>query len=183
MAARYEQRHERQRRGRLFQHRRKQVSLQVMNTDNRQAGSKSEAPGHRGRNHERTNKARPLCIGDAIELLERNPGFPEDLSDHGQQFPDMVPGRELGYDAAEVSVNSELAVDLVRQETTSVVEHGDAGFVAGSFDAEDTHGLRLQALGARLQACGQDCPASYTVHRSLFTVHSGYGFAFGPMGR
>ena len=61
----------------------------------------------------------------------------------------MVPGRELGYDAAEVSVNSELAVELVRQETTSVVEHGDAGFVAGSFDAEDTHGTRLQALGSR----------------------------------
>ncbi len=110
-----------------------------MNTDDRQIGGISDAPRHGRCYHQCANQAWPFRIGDSIKLPEGDSGLLKNLSDHGQQFPDVIPGGKLGHDSSEVGMYSDLAVDLVRQEAPPVVEDGHAGFVTGGFKAEDKH--------------------------------------------
>jgi len=51
----------------------------------------------------------------------------------------MLPGRELGHDAAEGSVNVVLRRDHVRENATTVFDDGRRSLVAGALDTEQEH--------------------------------------------
>ena len=71
-----------------------------------------------------------------------SPASREHLLDQRHDAPDVVARRELGHDAAVVVVHRDLRVQRVREQPRARVVDGDAGLVAGGFDAEDAHGRR-----------------------------------------
>ena len=74
---------------------------------------------------------------------------------------DVVPRRELRHHAAVDRVHRDLRVQRVREQATGRVVHGEAGFIAGGFNADDDHEVRSRAgpvtIHGRLarRSCGE----------------------------
>ena len=89
----------------------------------------------------------------AIESISASPtpGLGERGVDDRVDQLEVVPGGDLGHDAAEALVGRRLRGDHVRADRAAV-EHGRAGVVAGRLDAED----HRQLAGRRLAGSGAD---------------------------
>ena len=70
----------------------------------------------------------------------RSPASARILRVSGSDAPDVVAGGELRNDPAVLGVHGDLGVQGVREQPATRVVEGDAGLVAGGFDAEDEHG-------------------------------------------
>ena len=85
-------------------------------------------------------KARALRVGNAIEIVQSQVRLRKNPLDERHDAPNVIARRELGYDAAVRFMHRDLRMERMRQQTARAVVHGNAGFVAGSLEAEDTHG-------------------------------------------
>ncbi|TMF94744.1 MAG: methyltransferase domain-containing protein [Chloroflexi bacterium] len=74
--------------------------------------------------------------GDEVEVRGLDRGLLEGEVEEAGQSLEVVAGRELGHDAAEVLVQVHLGVDDVGQDLAAVLDNRDRGLVAACFDAE-----------------------------------------------
>ncbi len=153
VAARHQQCDERKRGPRVREQRREEVAFEVMDADRRLPERVAECRGDACANQQCAGEAGSLRVGYSVEVAERRPGLGQDALREGDDAPNVVARRELRHDAAVDPVHRHLRMQRVREQATAVVVDGEAGFVAGSLDAEDEHG-----------ACGNGAGASrYTV--------------------
>ena len=88
------------------------------------------------------DQARSGRIGDGVDGVPFEAGDLKAMIDQGQEFPDMVPGGDLGHHAAVLGVQIDLAVQRMREQPLFAVEQGDTRFVAGGFDSQNAHAHR-----------------------------------------
>jgi hypothetical protein len=141
VAARDQQRDEREVRRRVFQHRRQQVALHVVHADRRHAPGPRQAAAHAGPHQQRPDQPGPGRVGHPVECLGRRAGLFKHLFYQRKQLADVVAGGELRHHAAELGMQLHLAVQGVRQQAALGVEHGHPGLVTGGLDAEHSHCL------------------------------------------
>ena len=89
--------------------------------------------------------------GDGVEIPEakageRFGGFGDGGADDRDDVAEVLPGGELGDDAAVVCVEGDLAGDHVREGFGAVANDSGGGLVAGGLDAEDQAGS-LRGIG------------------------------------
>ena len=55
----------------------------------------------------------------------------------------MIPGGQFRHHATITGMDFDLTVDGMGEHTAAAGIDGDAGFVAGGFDAQDAHGAKI----------------------------------------
>ena len=78
--------------------------------------------------------------GDEVEVRGLDRGLLEGEVEEAGQPLEVVAGRQLGDDAAEVLVQVDLGVDDVGEDLAAVLDDRDRGLVAGRFDAQSQEG-------------------------------------------
>jgi len=78
-----------------------------------------------------------MCVARLRRL--RAPGLREGLPGQRHDPADVVAGGEFGHHPAVEGVQVDLGVQRLAQHAALAVVEGDAGLVAGGFDAESEH--------------------------------------------
>ena len=129
------------------QERREEVTLQMVDRDERDSAREGERLAGREPDEKRADQPGPGGRRDQIDLLDRRVSLGERLLEGDREVLEVRAGRDLGNDAAVRSVRGELRGDDVREHAAVPVEDRNGGLVAGSFDAEDEHGFRQGRTG------------------------------------
>ncbi len=153
MAARYQQCDEGEGRRLGRQQGRQQVTLKVMDADDRLVPCQRQRVGDPGADQQRAGQARSLGVGDRIDRGGRDAGALQHLAEQGQHTPDMVARRQFRHHAAVCAVHLDLRVQGVGEQPLRRVVQRQAGFVAGTFDTENEHG---EGWGRRQSGAAQD---------------------------
>ena len=125
------------------------MAFEMVYAQRRYAQREGERIGDAGADQERTGEARPLGVGDGVELGELRPGLAHHPADQRQHAPDMVARGEFRDHAPVFLVHRDLGVQRVRQQAALAVIQRDAGFVAGGFYAQDQHAAGFNAGSSR----------------------------------
>jgi hypothetical protein len=113
------------------------VAPEVVDAGQRLFPGRGEAFGHSDAHKQTADQAGASCDREPVEVCRRDARFLEsEIEELGQPL-EVVAGRELRHDPAEVAVQVDLGVDDVRKDFSSVFDDRDGGLVAGSLDSED----------------------------------------------
>ena len=110
---------------------------------------------------------------DPIEGPRGEPRLVQDLAQEGQGLADVIAGGQLGHHASVFGMDPDLAVDGVGDQARPGVVDGDAGLVAGGFDAEDAHGAGVVMVSIQEGGSGRRFCNSHAHRynaRSIFAV-------------
>ena len=143
MAAAHQQRHEREVRTVLFQHRRQQVPLHMVHRHRRQAPAVGQAAADAGAHQQRPGQPRAGGERHTVELLRGSAGLAHHLAHQRQQPAHMVAAGQLRHHAAVGGMHVDLAVQRLAEQALFGVEDGHAGLVTAGFDAQYAHGDSL----------------------------------------
>ena len=116
------------------------MSFEMVNADDGLAERARERARHARSDEQRAGKARALRVGNAIEIVQSQVRLRKNPLGERHDAPNVIARREFGHDAAVRLMHRDLRMERMRQQTARAVVHGNAGFVAGSLEAEDTHG-------------------------------------------
>src|SRR5439155_30305 len=131
VAPRNQQRDKRERLCFFFEQWRKQMPLEMMHADRPDSEPEREAVRD-GRAHEqRSCEAGALRVSDRVQVRLLGSGSAQDLADEREQPPNVVPRRELRYDAPVCVVQRHLRMQAVSEQAAVAVVDGHPGFVAG----------------------------------------------------
>ncbi|MNZ97186.1 hypothetical protein D3C78_1164120 [compost metagenome] len=139
MPAGHQQGDERKLRRTLLEHRRQQVPFHMVHADRRHAPGQRQGLGAGGADQQRADQPRPGGIGHRVDIGETAAGFLQHLANQRQHALDVVARGQLGHHAAIDPVQVDLTEQGVGQQAALAVVQGDAGFVAGSFQAQYSH--------------------------------------------
>ena len=113
--------------------------------------------GRHHAHHHAADQARPAGRGDAVEVVEVEPGLGQRVLDQPVDALEMGARGDLRHHAAEAAVLGQLAVDDVGEDAADAawspgrrLDDGDGRLVAARFDAQDAHACLL-ASAARLR--------------------------------
>ena len=135
VAARDQQCHEGKGRRLVLEHGSEQVSFHMVNAEHRNAECAGHAVGGAGADHQRADQPGACRVGDGVQLGAFELCSREHLVDQRQQAPGMVARGEFRHHTAVVRVHRHLAMQRIGQQAAVGVVKGDAGLVAGGFDA------------------------------------------------
>ena len=126
-----------------------------MDPDGRDSERQGEGMSKRSADQKRTRQAGAFGIANSFKIHRLTTRSGEHFPGQRHEAPDMVAGGELGHDAPVGVVHRYLGVHGVRKQTpgAAVVER-DAGFVAGSLDAEDQHAGDFDTIQPLSRAAG-----------------------------
>ena len=139
MAAGDQQGDEGKRRRVVFQQRCQQVALHVVYLHCRHAPGPGQAAADGAAHQQGADQSGAGGEGDAVDVVRRAVGVRQHLADQRQGLAHMITRGQLRHHAAVVGVQGDLAVQGVGQQALFGVVNGDAGFIAGGLDAEDSH--------------------------------------------
>ena len=139
MTAGYKQRDERELRRILFEQRCQQMALHVVNFDRRNIQRPCHTAPDGGARQQRADQTGPGGIGDAVEVIHTETGHSQHFVRQRQQVADMVTRCQFGYDAAVLGVDSNLAMQHMRQQAALAVVDSESGFITGAFYAQNYH--------------------------------------------
>ena len=122
------------------------MPFEMMDADRGHVQCECEASGEGRANQEGTREARPLGIGDGIDLRELAACACGYFASKRHDPPDVVARGEFGNDATVVLVHRNLGVERMREQPQLAVVKREPGFVAGGFDAEDQHVIDLKGM-------------------------------------
>ena len=117
--------------------------------DGKELLSRSDAEALRGcgANEQGGGKARPGGGCDGVEIADLHACFFQGAVDDRRRGDEMVSGRHLGNNAAELGVDFRLAENLMREHIAEALQHGGGSFIAGSLDREQRGHLFFLVLG------------------------------------
>ena len=115
------------------------MAFEVVDRDERYASGVSDRFRERHSDDKRADEPRSLGHGESVDVRKPERCVFERAIDDRSDRLQMLPGRELGYDAAKGSVNVVLRCDHVRENATTVFDDGRRSLVARALDAEKEH--------------------------------------------
>ena len=115
------------------------VSVEVVDWDQRQLARPRECLRSRNADEERTHESRPLCDGDGLDLRERDAAAVERLAHHRPDELEVAARRDLRHDAAVARVQLILRRDNRCPHLTGRGHERRGGLVTRRLDPED-HG-------------------------------------------
>jgi hypothetical protein len=121
-----------------------QMPDQMVDAHDRQARGPGQALCHLHADEQRAGQAGLARDGDSPDVLQPLARAFERRSIHGHDVLQMVPGSELGHDAAVARVRLDLAVHHVAEHGAPFIDQRDGGLVARGLDAQGQHGLRAR---------------------------------------
>lgn len=119
--------------------RRVQMGFVVVDTDEGAVEGEGEALGGSGADHEGLGEAGTQRRGHGVDPGGFESGGAEGAPGDDREIAEMFTRGELGDDATVFGVELDLRSHEVDSDST-ILDHGDAGFVAGRFEGEDAHG-------------------------------------------
>src|SRR5690606_9569020 len=134
---------------------RQEMALEMVDPDGRLAQREGRGGPEGGAHQQRAGQARPGGIGDRVDRVEGDARGLADLAHEARQAPDVVARGELRDHAAVALVHRHLGMQRLAEQAGAGVVEGDAGLVAGSLDAEYTHGPILVERPPALAKHGQ----------------------------
>ena len=123
------------------------MGLKMVNAHYRNRQGVTKRRSDRRTDKEGTCEPRPLGVGDAAQVAGSITMLRQQGLDHRQQAPDVVARSQLRHHAAIFGVQRHLRMHMVPEQPRSGLVQGDAGLVAGAFDSQNKHVLRLQQPG------------------------------------
>jgi hypothetical protein len=135
------------------EHERLDVPREVVHGNHGNAARPRERFRERNANEQGTDESRALGHSDGAEIVHRRICFGQSCFDDAADVADVLPRRELGHDAAPLTVDSGLRSDDVRADRpgtkrlAGLREDGGGGLVARRFDGEQ---IQAAASTARL---------------------------------
>jgi hypothetical protein len=105
------------------------VTLQMVDRDQRQATGSGNCLGRADPDQERPDQARPGGGGNGVDLVQRHPRLPQRRLDHRRGQLQVVTRRHLRHHSPEPLVGGGLGGDQVAEDPRAV-EDGGAGVVA-----------------------------------------------------
>jgi hypothetical protein len=111
------------------------VTLQVVDRDERFIHRKSQRFGVSHTHQQSSGKSRPLGHRDSIQIGEGQARFSHGPTGHRHNIAQMFPRGELGNDSPIRQVNGVLRSHDARSYVVPALHHGGRGLVAGTFDA------------------------------------------------
>ena len=100
------------------------MAFDMVDRDEGHASGVSDRFRERHSDDERADEPGPLGHGDSVDVRKPKRRVFERAIDDRSDRLQMLPGRELGYDAAEGSVNVVLRRDHVRENAPTVFDDG-----------------------------------------------------------
>jgi len=124
---------------RVLRSNRMNVPFDVIHRDERERVDQRERfrVGHS--NEQRADESGSLGDGDRGKIFEASGRFGERGTDDGYDCAQVFARSEFGYYTAVSRMRRHLRGDDRRENARAVFDNGGGGFVAGGFDAEDTH--------------------------------------------
>jgi hypothetical protein len=126
-------------RGLGLQQRREQMSFEVMDPYSGLAPGIRQAARQGGAGQKGPDQAGSSGVGDAVQLGRSGFRLLHRAANERQKSANVIPGCQLRHNAAENTMQIDLAEELMGQQTLSPVQHGDGTLITGRFDSEDTH--------------------------------------------
>src|SRR5579863_1816219 len=115
------------------------VSFQMIDRNERPVQRMSERFSVSNPDQKRTNQARAAGYADGVQILEAQAGLLHRFADHRNNFPQVFPRCQLGYDSAILAVNIDLRSHDAREDVATVGNHRGGGFVARRLYAQDSY--------------------------------------------
>ena len=119
------------------QQRREQVAFEMVHRQHGLAKGKGQRAGVGGAGKQGAAQAGALGVGNGVDVGVSNSGFGQAGPGERHQPADVVAAGQFGHHAAVFGVHGHLGVQRVADQAAFAAVKGDAGFVAGGFDAED----------------------------------------------
>ena len=114
------------------------VPFEVVHRHQWQAHAPGQRLGHGDAYQQRAGQARAFGDGDRVHLRPViDAGSGAGLVEHRDHPAQMRPRRHLGHDAAGGRVQLHLAGDDAGHDTSTLVDHGHGGLIAGRLDRQD----------------------------------------------
>ena len=165
MPPRDEQRQERKRRRIGLEHRRQQMSFEVVDAKRRHPPCTGQAPAERGADEQCADQPRAGGIGHRVDVRGHGTRLPEHLPNHSRQSPDMIARRQLRHHASELGVDGDLRMHGVADQSARGVVDRDTGLVAGGLDPKYAH--RYTAAHVRIRPSPPILPEMPRQERSM----------------
>ena len=90
-----------------------------------------------GSDQQRADQSWAGCVRDAINISALQLGLIKTVLQQGPQFSNVISAGQLGHHAAVLGMQIDLAVQGMRKQTALSAVQREAGFVTGSFDANN----------------------------------------------
>ena len=117
------------------------VTLEVVDADQRLLLGVRHGLGRRASDEERADEAWALGHRDAVHVAEGHPGVVQGAPDHRHDHLGVPAGRQLRHDTAVGRVDVVLRRHDAREDLAAPVQYGGRGLVARRLDPEHDHRL------------------------------------------
>lgn len=117
------------------------MAFQVMHADYRYAQGVARGMRNGGPYQKGTGKPRAFSDGNRVNVFFCEVRVRKHLIHQGNRAADMVAASEFRHNAAVGAVHVNLRVNGLREQFVLIVNERCTGFVAGTFNAENNHGL------------------------------------------
>lgn len=110
-----------------------------MDGDGGQVARPGDGLGHAGSHQQGAGQAGAGGVSHGVHVVQGQAGVVQGLSGQGQYPPHVIAGGQLRHHAPIGLVHVDLRIQRMGQQAAFGADDGDAGFVAGAFEAEDNH--------------------------------------------
>lgn len=132
---------------RILEDHRKDVTLDMVHTDQWDREAKCQRLCIADTHKQRSDEAGSLRDGDGIYRVEPNIGFSKCLRDYALDLCEVLARGELGNDTSVRFVKIDLRSDDGRHDPAPLVYDSGGSFIARCFDSKDQHILRIEDKG------------------------------------
>ena len=135
VSARNDQSERRKQNRRIIKRNRKNVSFDVINTDERNVQPERQSLRVTHADEQGTDQTRTSGNGNCVNIFERDVGFFQRFIHNRINFFQMFPRRQLRHDTAERFVQFDLRGNYRRQNHVAVFDNRRRRFVARTFNS------------------------------------------------
>ena len=119
------------------------MAFEVMHGDCRNTQRQGQRIGETRPHQQGTRQTRPLRVGDGVKITQGQASLGQHPAGEWNHPPDVIARSQFRHHPAVFGMHGHLAVHGLRKQATPGIEQGQAGFIAGRFDAKDEHGKSI----------------------------------------
>ena len=139
VSPRYDEAHKGEVGRRVFQEDGAEMSLQMVDSTERDVQGKGERLGGREAHEERSDQAGPTSDSKAFQITPPQAGVIHGFAQDGNDLLQVIPACQFGHNAPIGAVGFDLRVNYVGDNVPAVTQDRDSTIVTGTFNAKDIH--------------------------------------------